>query len=304
MPLFIALEKGYFKDEGLDVQITPFQQGIDQLPALTNGQLDIGSTGPDPGYFNAFARGIQMKVTGFYEVVTPANKGLAMLVRKDLVDSGKYQSPKDLKGLNFGVISPNSSNMVYVKRFLAKDGLTLKDVNLVTLPFPDMLPAITNKRVDVVEEIQPFILQAENQSLAKSVATSGELVPGAPQFMLLYTPDFMTKQPEAARRFMVAFMRGQRDLWHAFDKGDGDKNVIYQILSKYTAIKDPKQNEALAATGVLSGTLPNGEMPLDGVSAFQDFFLESGTQTQKIDLNTLVDHSWADYAVQQLGKLQ
>ncbi|GEM_PF-4186747 len=68
---------------------------------------------------------------------------------------------------------------------------------------------------------------------------------------------------------MVAFVRAQRDMWR----------------------------------GVFGGTLPNGELPLDGLNAFQDYFVSAGSQTQKVDLGKVVDLSFAVYALQQLGRV-
>ena len=82
---------------------------------------------------------------------------------------------------------------------------------------------------------------------------------------MVYGQNFVQRAPEAAKRYMVGILRAQRDLWHAFDKGDGDKDEIYQILSKNTAIKDPKVNAAVAETGVLGGEQPNGDMPQEGL---------------------------------------
>ncbi len=304
-PLFVADAKGYFKDEGLEVDIAPFANTIEMLPLLTSGQLDAGGVPPDPSTFNAIARGVELKVVGYYSTTFPGGRALVILVRQDLIDDGRYKSPRDLKGLNVGVSSTTSSSIFWLNKVMAKDGLTYKDVNLVPVPFPDMIAAFANKKLDAAVEVQPFALQIENQKLGQTIFGSGDLVPsGTANLLLVYGQNFVQKTPEAAKRYMVAILRAQRDLWHAFDKGDGDKQEMYQIMSKYTAIKDPKQNEAVAATGVFSGARPNGDMRLDGLVEVQDFFVEQGIQTRKIDPASFIDRSFVDYAVQQLGKIE
>jgi len=303
--LFIALEKGYFKDEGLDVHVTNFANTVEMVPLLISGQLDAGGAPDDPGLFNAMARGVDLRIVAYYAAAWKGTESPAVMVRQDLIDSGKYKSPKDLKGATIGVPAISGGTVLYVEKTLAPYGLTKADVNLTQIGFPDMIPAFANKKLDAAVEVEPFGLKIEQQHLAKTVQTAGNILPvGSPQLLLVYGPNFIQNKPEAAKRYMLAILRGQRDLWHAFDKGDGDKQAIYQILSKYTAIKDPKQNAAIAAKGVLRGTLPNGEMPLDGLTLFQDYFVQNGLQTQKLDFSKIVDPSFGQYAVQQLGRVQ
>ena len=127
-PLWVAIERGYFKDEGLDIQIVRFQNTIDTVPVLTAGELDASGIPPDPGFFNAVDRGVGVKIVGYYSTTVPNNKGLVVMVRQDLIDSGKYKSPKDLKGGQVGVTNTTGSSVYYVQKPVSYTHLTLPTI--------------------------------------------------------------------------------------------------------------------------------------------------------------------------------
>jgi len=228
---------------------------------------------------------------------------MGLLVRQALIDSGRYREGKDLKGMEVGIISPTSSAAMYFEMMLATVGLTLDDVDLVTLTFADTNVALINKRLDGAVQIQPFVTQLETQGVAKTLFTVGQVAPGYPSILLLIGPSFARSQPEAAKRFLLAFLRGQRDVYSTFDKGTGSKEEMYQLLTKYTPIKDPALHTALAEAGSFSSIVPNGEVPLVPLEVHQEFFLRRGAQQERVDLARAVDASYGEYAVQQLGRL-
>ena len=302
-PLFWADAKGYFTDEGLQVETTRFTSGTQEVAPLTSNQLDVGDLGPDPGTFNAVARGLDIKITGFFGLTSPKNTGLGIVVRKDLIDSGKFKDAKDFKGLQIATVSKVSSAAIYLQRALAKGNLTTDDVTQVEMPFPDMLAALTNKKVDAAIEVQPFISRLESDGTAKLVYGAGDLLPGAPQLIMVYGPDFIKSQPDAAKHYATAFLRAQRDIWRIVEKGQGSQDDLFQVVSKYTATKDKSQFDTLMKSDNLAGTDPNGRMDTTVLDQMQDFFVSVKTQQQKIDMSKVVDHTYMDYAVQQLGQV-
>src|SRR5579871_5003741 len=98
--VYVTQEKGYFKEQGLDVEIRKFNSGADQVASLNAGQLDIVGGGSSIELYNAMERGAQFRIV--------ADKGhtpgpewdyIALAVRKDLIDSGRVKTLADLKGL-------------------------------------------------------------------------------------------------------------------------------------------------------------------------------------------------------------
>src|SRR5436305_11130238 len=102
-PLFIADKKGYFRQEALQVEFTAFDSAAKMIAPLGTGQLEVGAGSPAAGFFNAVARGLDVRMVADKGSMPPGYGYLPLLVRKDLVDSGKVKSIADLKGMKFAL---------------------------------------------------------------------------------------------------------------------------------------------------------------------------------------------------------
>src|SRR5262249_25872920 len=102
-PIYIADKKGYFRDEGLDVKVTNFRSAADMVAPLGAGQIEAGAGSASAGLYNAVARGIKIKIAADKASSPPGYGGTKILVRKDYVESGRYRSLQDLKGMKFAM---------------------------------------------------------------------------------------------------------------------------------------------------------------------------------------------------------
>src|SRR5207302_86023 len=95
--IYIAFDKGYYKDEGLEVDLNPLPVPV-VLQSIATSQVAFGLANPDPTLFNALDRGLDVKLLLALTRNQPGDAPAAFMVRKDLIDDGTYKSPKDLKG--------------------------------------------------------------------------------------------------------------------------------------------------------------------------------------------------------------
>src|SRR5436305_2400344 len=109
-PIYIADRKGFFRAEGIDVRIANFRSASDMVAPLGAGQLDAGAGSAGAALYNAGARGIRTRIVADKASSPPGYGATKILVRKDLVDSGRYQRPEDLKGLRVAMNAPGVSN--------------------------------------------------------------------------------------------------------------------------------------------------------------------------------------------------
>lgn len=298
--IFIAQERGYFKEEGLDVDLQVFRSFTEEVPQLAVGQIDFGNGGLNSDIFNAINRDIPLKIVAAASISRPGDASAALLIRQDHIDSGRYKELKDLKGMSLAENSLGTSSQLFTEKILAQGGLTKDDVTFPTIPFPQMGAAFANKGIDAAFAVEPFVNNMVTQKLAKSVYTGAQGFPGGINTVILISPVFAKNQPEAAKRMIYGFLRGQRDYLKAFvdTKDPALKDPIIQILSKNTAVKDPK---LYAGMGLSSGD-PNGAFDVNVLNEFQQFFLKNGTQQKFIETDKVVDMSYLDYAVGRLGK--
>ena len=296
--VFIAIENGYFKDLGLEVQILPFQSGPLMVAPLASGDLEVAGGSISTALFNAIDRGVAIK--------TVAGKGSSIKgfefsivgVRKDLIDGGQIKEIKDLKGKNIGVASTKSGAEAIVSYLLKQGGINIQDVNLVALGYPDMAAGFTNKAIDAAVLIEPTLNALVQRGLVVrwGPGATSSIYGGEYQAAEMNFSEQFSKNTDAARRFMVGYLKGMRAYNDAFVKGV-NKAQIVSIMIKYTADKDPVLFDQMQ----MPFLNPDGKMHLASMQMDFDFFKQMGYYTGNLTLNSIVDSQFTDYAVQQLG---
>lgn len=295
--MFIATEKGYFKEQGINPVINPFKaSGAKMVPFLATGQLFVGGGNINAGMYNAIAQDIPIKIVSDKGTVSPGHGYLALIVRKDHVDSGRYKSFKDLKGMTMAVTARGVSQEIVSEMYLKKVGLTLKDIKMTTLAYSDINIALANGSIDASVQIEPFVAAAVENDIAVRVAGDDEIYPNQQSAGIFYSPVFMEKYPEQAKGFMVAYVKGLRDYNDAFEKGR-NKDEIIRILTKYTRIKDKKIYQSVVPVGLS----PDGLVNVDSLKQDAMWYHQRGYLKQKPNIDAVVDLQYAKHAVSVLG---
>jgi NitT/TauT family transport system substrate-binding protein len=294
--MFIAEEKGYFRDEGIKAVINPFKaSGAKMVPFLATGQLLVAGGNINAGMYNAISNDIPIKIVADKGTVSPKHGYLALLVRKDHIDSGRYKSFKDLKGMTMAVTAKGVSQEIATERYLQKAGLGLGDIKLVTLAYQDINIGFANKSVDASVQIEPFVAAALENRLAVRVAGDDEVYPNQQSAAIFYSPVFIEKHPKEAQGFMNAYVRGLRDYNDAFEKGI-DKDGIIAILAKHTRT-DPKVFQSVVPVGLH----PDGMVNVQSLRDDARWYRERGYLEQAPDIDAIVDMRFARRAAEKLG---
>ena len=297
--IYIGIEKGYFKEQGLELKLENFKTAGDQIPLLATGKLDIGGGAVNAGLFNAISRDIPMKIVAEKGSAFPGRSASALVIRKDLVDSGQFKDYADLKGKTIAVSSTDSAPHIELLKALEKGKLKESDVKIITMGFPDMNTAFANKAIDAAMFQEPLTSQAIEKGLIVRWKESADLYPNHTVGVVLYSPKFMSEHPDAAKKYMVAYLKGVRDYNDVFVKKDAKlKAEVLSILTKYTNVKDP----AVLERAMPSGLNSDGYVYTEGIAADQDWYVARGLVKQKQEINDIVDNQYVDYAISVLGK--
>jgi ABC-type nitrate/sulfonate/bicarbonate transport system substrate-binding protein len=294
-----AQERGYLREEGLDLETGVFNGAQVMIPPLGADQLDVGGGGPGPGLFNAILRGVSVRIVADRSRAVPNVRNQCVAVRKALLDSGQIRSFADFRGRVFSENVPAVLTTSIIDRELKKVGLNLQtDLNTTVLGFPDMLPAFANDAIDFSVLIDPYIVVAQQQGTAECWKYTYELEPHFQIAVLIFGPAFAEQRPESARRFMVAYLRAIRDYQRAFH-GDGTNRAEFlELIGRTAGITDKALLERIGP----SWADPNGQVNVESLRDTQRWYVARGDQTGEVDFDRVVDSSFADYAVSRLGR--
>ncbi len=297
---YIADKKGYFRREGLAVTFTPFDSAAKMVAPLGAGQLDIGGGSPSAGLYNAVERGIDIKIVAD-KGSTPAGYGFQpLLVRKDLVTSGRFKTLKDLKGMRIAGSAPGSASTSTLNEALKSAGLKTSDVERVFMAFPQHVRALQNKAVDAAMTTEPSATRAVQSGAAVRVMGDDAIYPNHQLAVVLYSGQFIKQNPDAAKRFMRAYLRAARDYNDALKGGriaGPNAGEIIAILTEYTNIKDPKVYGAITP----QGTNPDGRVHEASLKNDLAFFKEEGQVKGNVSVEQVLDMQFVEAVVKELG---
>jgi NitT/TauT family transport system substrate-binding protein len=301
--LFIADKKGYFRDEGLQVDIAKFDSAARMIAPLGSGQIDVGGGAPSAGLYNGVARGIDIRIVADKGSSLPGFGFAPLMIRKDLVESGRYKTLSDLKGMKLAIQAPGSGAAPLLNEAAKKGGLKWTDFDKAYMPYAQQFAAMANKALDGGIVTEPVSTEAERKGIAVRVMGSDEIYPNQEVAAILFAGQFARSRPEVAKKFMRAYIRGARFYNDAVGPGGkltgplGDEVVA--VLVESTAIKDPAVHRSIALTGIN----PDGRNNIDSLRADLEFFREIGDvdANLKIRIEDVVDNSFAEAAVKELG---
>lgn len=297
--LYLADKKGYFKDEGLKVELIRFDSGAKMIAPLGSGELDAGAGAASAGLYNAVNRGLKLKIIADKGTNLKDYSYKSLTVRKDLIDSGAFKSLADLKGKKVAVVAKGAADESVIHQALLKAGLQDSDIELVYLPFPQHITAFTNKAIDAAISSEPGTTTMVRNGVAVRFTGLDSFYPVQQTAMLLGNGRFLADK-ETSEKFIRAYLRGVRDyvatLKDGKIAGPGAKEMIADI-SAMTGIK----NQELIAAAVPVFINPNGTVDMASLKADLEYFKSKGLVTSDVTVEDVVDPTFVEAAVAKLG---
>ena len=289
-PMFIAFEKGYFAEEGLNVTLEALPGGSDMVVHTSTGEFDAGIGGIGPAYWNAEAQGLPVTIIapGHMEgspVATP------LMISKEACESGAITRVSDLEGKKVAVNAPGATEL-WLDTALRTDGLTIEDIDLQYMPFPDAVAALDSGAIDASMVGEPLATQAENDGIAVRLAPDFDVQDY--QVTAIFASDaFLSENPGAATGLVAAYLRASRDLAENFNDP-----INLAIIEKYTSVPP-----ALIAESVKPVYQVDGQIDLESLGILQDFFRDRDLleYDENIDPASMVDTQYVDGALERLG---
>jgi NitT/TauT family transport system substrate-binding protein len=299
---FIADKKGYFRSEGLNVQLTQMANSPQMIGPLGMGQLDVGAGTVAAGLYNAVSQNIAIRVVADKGSMRKGYGFSGLMVRKDLVDSGRFKTYGDLKGMKLAVGTFGSANASAMNEALKKGGLKWSDAGeIVALNFPQHMVAFQNKAIDAGMTNEPTATQAVKNGFAVRIAGNDEIYPEQQTAVVLYSEIFARTRPDIALKFMRAYIKAVREYNDALKDGriaGPNAEEVISILTEYTFIKDPNTHRSITPAAIH----PDGSLSLAGLRNDLAFFKEQKLiEDPKITVERIIDTSFVERAARELG---
>lgn len=292
LPLTIAEQLGYFKAEGLDVNIVDFAGGSRALQAVVGGSADVVS--------GAFEHTINMQFKGQPMrafVLQGAAPQIVLGVNPKTMPS--FKGVADLKGKKVGVTAPGSSTNVMVNFVLAKAGLKPSDVSIVGVGAGNgAVAAMRSGQIDAMANLDPVItLLARSGDLkivtdTRKLAEAEQVFGGPMPAGCLYAPQsFVEKNPQTAQALTNAMVRANKWIQQA-----GGSDVIKVVPESYLL-----GDRAVYIDGFLASKQamsPDGSFPAKGAETALKALasVDDKLAAAKIDLNAVYTNDFVKKA--------
>jgi NitT/TauT family transport system substrate-binding protein len=293
----IAEQKGYFRDAGLDVKIERIDSMGKAVAYLAANHVQVTQGGINAGIFNAIAQGLPV-VLALDGGSTPLYHRI--LVRRALAE--RIRTVADLKGRSVGLSSPGSTTLYEMAMTLARANLTLRDVDVKNLAFSQMPPALENGAIDAALAVAPFTALAVERNIAVAwLDPEAGYIATLPMTSVAYivNADWASRNPDVARRLMLALARGSRDYCQAYHHGP-NRDEMLDVLVKNRIGGD----RALLDRMDWQARNPDGRFNLASLADIQAFFKREGIIAKTAPLERLVDPRYAATATQELGAFE
>jgi NitT/TauT family transport system substrate-binding protein len=293
---YVALDKGYFRDAGLDVDIERIDSLGKAVAFLATNQMQVAQGGINAGFYNAVAQGLPV-VLALESGSSPTYHQI--IVRVDLKD--QIRNPADLKGRTVGLSSPGSTSMYEVASVLASAKLGLKDIDAKNLAFSQMAAAMANGALDAAMEVAPFTERIVEQKIGVPWVDPDDYIHPLPMSSVGYivNTDWARQNAESARKLFVALARAGRDYCQAYHHGPNRAEII-DIFLKYRIGTDRDLLDRMA----WQARTPNGEFNIASIVDMQSFFQREGTIDKTSPADKLVDPSYAAAVAKELGPFE
>lgn len=276
LPVYTAMEKGFFAQQGLNVEITTFKGGGAAGQAFVAGSIDMCLCSFDH-VLKLQAKGMDAVAIGGIEEYN----AYALIAKPDRVGQGTGMQV--LKGRKVGITGPGSSTDILLRYELKAAGVDVKDVTLVSLGGASaMKAALENDQIDAGMVIGGTLVEMLNQGGWKAIADFR--TQRYPLEVVSAKRAWLKSNPEVARRFMRALAQAEVLL-------QKDKETAFQVTKTMFPKVDDKIVRGIAEAAVRRLS-PDGSIHRDGVKAIIAQQIFAGTIPKAIEYEQLVDLSY------------
>jgi NitT/TauT family transport system substrate-binding protein len=297
-PVFVGVEKGFFREAGIEPELVYFQAAQPVAVAIAAGEIDVGATGLTAGLYNIVAGGQPLWVVADKGREWPGYPLTALVVQKD----GPVQSLKDLRGRKVGITQIGSTFHYMLGNLVEQEGLALGEVEPAPLrTLPAMLEALQARRVDAILVPQPLAGTAVDKGFGRILMWVGDRLPY--QVAAIFYAHRFAQDRDRAAAFMRGYVKASRYYFDAVLASENGKprpgpnyEDVVAITARYTDAKPdiirvgfPYQDR-------------DGRLDVADITRQLGWYHRAGMVTRALGPRDLVDASFLDDALKALPR--
>ena len=225
-PMYLGMQKGFFRDEDLKIKPQVGEGGAALIPALVSGDAQFAFVGVIPAV-TAVAQQVPVKiVTSSDDAAETEEEDWQTLV---VPKGSSIGSVEDLPGKTVAVNALRGLAEVVISRSLEKQGVDYKEVKLLEVPFPEMPAALEGGRVDAALLTEPFLSQVLAEGGTQIDAPSVETLPSFPNGVYITSEQYLAENADVVDRFARAMNR-------SLDYAQSNPDEVRQVIPTYTQV--------------------------------------------------------------------
>jgi NitT/TauT family transport system substrate-binding protein len=246
----VAIEHGYFKAEGLDVEMVYFDSAQPIAVAVASGDVDFGVAGMSAGFYTLAAQG-QLRLVASSGGDAPGFYNLAFLASNKAYDAG-LKTPRDLRGHSIAITQVGTSLHYAIGQAAMKEGFAMSDVTVKPLQSnSNVISALTGNTVDAAVLPGAPILMPMQRGEIKLLAWAADVAPNLTGSAAFVSTKAANTRGDMVKKFMVAYRKGMRDFHDAFVGPDGKRHdeptapAMLALMSNFTGVAPEEIERAI-----------------------------------------------------------
>ncbi|MBK0418894.1 ABC transporter substrate-binding protein [Leucobacter sp. CSA1] len=266
--VFVAIDQGFFEEEGLDVTAQPAQGGAAAVPAMISGEMQAAFA-TYPSFLLSENSGIGI------DIVAEGVRGTEETAGVYVAPDSDIDAIADLEGKKIAVNTLNNTGDLTIKTLLDDAGVDPDSVEFIELAFPDMVPTLSSGGVDAAWLVEPFQTGGLEAGMKKVFSTYEGPTEGIPVSGVGMTREFVEKNPNTVAAF-------SRALAKANDLLAEDPSLAVDLLPTYSEVSEEVASKLQLPQWTAGG--PDAEE----ISRWNQLMEDQGVLSAPVDVESMV----------------
>jgi NitT/TauT family transport system substrate-binding protein len=285
IPLFLAIDEGFFAQQNLNVQVIT-HQGSSQviIPELVRGTIDIAPLSASPSFFNQVAQGFDSKIIASANSSHKGwNPSVWVMVRQSVWDAKQIRVPRDLRGKHFDSATAGSEGWYLSRQLMTNAALSPADLTFssrFTTPI-DWLASLRNVN-DAQIVYEPTVTQLETERVGHRWLSIQDVDPTYQESYLAASSSILKSHPDAVRRFLIAYIKAGQMIVAAHGKWTPE---LIRVTAKWTGLAP----DVVAAIPTPPYTGDSGWINVPSLEKVQRFWHTMDLVKTEVPVSSVID---------------